>query len=459
MANNLYITQAPATASLSENPILYFVSQSAPANLLTSQSAQFNLNLLVWTGDITGSASAQSYFLATFPSTTQDTFFDVSPIIDSFMTQSLVGSVGMLSSGTTNQGIWFKGELSGSYIDTSSNSRVYLSGVEDQTRWAQQGYIVNTEYLTDRPYEWSWSSTNVRFPFLFTQPAANDVTDVDDPNYKFQRDNWKWNDWFPVTWYSNSTGETVFVPSIDSNISIEYPKDARFVMEMSSGFTASYQNIVTGSTSTNQWYTGWVSAGPNSIVGQYSSSYASSDYVIIYMAESGSFTPLSNKIKINNVCPQREENPIRLYYKNSVGVLDWFDFGGYSRTSIDVGRSTYNKSRLSFNSNKTIDRYQGDTNVYNANGYNSIQLNTGWLREWDKARIEEMLLSEQIFLYPFNYTSINTPIGNIPSYENQALIPLTIKDTNVTFKTDREDKVQQNYALTFQYDQKYKTSF
>lgn len=469
MANNLHIYESPSSQSLSETPMLYFVGPTSSYELYDSSSVQFHLNVKIWTGDRASSSTSTDYFLSAYPKTSdsalgssnQETIFDISPIVDSYMTQSVIQASEMLTD-SGSQGLWYLTELSASYLDTGSNTRIYLNGVSDYTKWAQGGYIpneqeINGTFLSDKPYQWSWSSTGARFNFLFRQDAdPNGVSfDTDAPNYRFQRDNYMWYDWYPITWFAATAEETISIPG--GSVNIFYDPNATLVCEFNS-VTESIQ-LNGGTDTTNQWRTAWI--GGSSLYGNITDvdSYRSADSMVIYMALSGSYVPQSNKIRINNKCAELNQSPYRIYYKNSLGALDWFDFSGTGRQSMDIQRDTFNRSPFVFKPDNTIDRYKGNTSVYNSNARNRIVLNTGWLNEWDRVRIEDILLSDEIWLYPLNYTSLNISKIAIANYRNQNLIPLTIEDNNVVWRTSQEDKVQQNYTLTFGYDQKYKATY
>ena len=473
MANNLFSPIQPATASLSENPILFSVQQTFPSYLYTSQSAQFNLTVNVWDGGKDGTytpgpTNLETYHLASIPpqptteNTAPDAMFDLSPIIDSFTQGSLPLQAGIDGS-SVSQGVWYQVEYSGSYIDPTTNARTYIPGGQDIIRWAQQGYIVNSAYNTDKPYQWSWSTSGVQFPLLSATPynINGDTSQYYNDNYFLQRDNWKWKDWMPVPLQLGPTGETVYSPlppdyensftydANDYNLRILTSNGYNLAIPLSS---PSNSGGITWSQNKTYWFSGTPGSEWGDAIVPY---YNTSDFIFIWIADKATGSQYSDIIRINNRCPQKNEVPQRIYYRNRVGVMDWFDFPGYSKESFEVTRDLFNKSRLANSQTGRINKYDGDTNVYSVNGYNTIQLNTGFLREWDKERLQEILVSDEIYLYMLDLQYVSSE----STYIDMPLQPLSIVDSSIQFKSDREDKVQQNYTLTFRYDQKHKTSF
>jgi hypothetical protein len=485
MANELYALTTPATASFTENPVLYSIHQIFPYDLYTSQSAQFNLTVKTWTGDDTGGlygrVNEQTYFLSAIPNrptaniNNPAVLFDLSPILDSAVRNqpkdgggdTRIGSLplqsGLANTLSENQGVWYEVEYSASYIDTSTNSRTYFGDGGDQVRWAQQGYIVNDEFqnsYNNRVYEWSWARSGVTFPILQATPinTNGDFLNYGADNYYLQRDNWKWKDFWPITTQADVTGESLYSPVDPYEYSYTFdPLDTylRILTNFGEQVAVPMGYSSPNGASNLQMETFWVAGNPGWDFGAtFLPHYLAADWILVFTASITTGLPTSPITRINKRCPQKNEVPQRIFYRNRVGAMDWFDFPGYAKESFELTRDLYTKSKL-LNSFGSTTKYGGETNVFSVNGYNTIQLNTGFLRQWERQKLEEILLSDEIYLYMLDlqYVDADTPITDMP------LQPLSIVDTNIQFKSDREDKVQQNYTLTFRYDTKYKTTF
>ena len=104
-----------------------------------------------------------------------------------------------------------------------------------------------------------------------------------------------------------------------------------------------------------------------------------------------------------------------------------------STESINVKSSDYNTNTFT-NGYPMYDEYLGQKRIFNKNGTKTIKCNTGWLSETDNINIQDIFLSEMLYL-----TSAD---GTIDA-------AVTLKSTSQQFKTHLNDKVI-NYELEFE---------
>ena len=79
------IIQTPASASLSQSPMIFTVSSSTD---VTQSQFQYLLDLYYWSGSLTNSSSTANYTLAKYPNNSSVGIFDVSRIVNSTFNDS-----------------------------------------------------------------------------------------------------------------------------------------------------------------------------------------------------------------------------------------------------------------------------------------------------------------------------------------------------------------------------------
>jgi hypothetical protein len=151
--------------------------------------------------------------------------------------------------------------------------------------------------------------------------------------------------------------------------------------------------------------------------------------------------PLGEKLHYNVICNQKYPN-IRVKWKNRFGQFDSFNFNMINTKRFDVNRSLYQPQIGSWGGTSLgYANYESNNLNYMVDTKESIQVNTDWVAEEYNEIFKQLLVSDEIY---WIYDEIN--------YEVK---PLTIKTSNLTFKTGVVDKVIQ-YAFEFDYGQTYK---
>jgi hypothetical protein len=84
-----------------------------------------------------------------------------------------------------------------------------------------------------------------------------------------------------------------------------------------------------------------------------------------------------------------------------MGVWDYFTFYKASTETLNTEKTNYFNTSLSLGDDTTAvsyDRERGERRSHNANGYRSYSMNSGYVDEKEKERIEQLLLSERVIL-------------------------------------------------------------
>ena len=125
--------------------------------------------------------------------------------------------------------------------------------------------------------------------------------------------------------------------------------------------------------------------------------------------------------------------PLILKYVNSVGGLQEITLFKNSTKTIDVKGSDYNTNTFTAGY-PNYDTSLGQKRIFNKNGGTTIKCNTGWISEDKNLDIQDIMLSENLFL-----TSLDGSISNA----------VTLKNTSQLMKTHLNEKVI-NYELEFE---------
>lgn len=116
-------------------------------------------------------------------------------------------------------------------------------------------------------------------------------------------------------------------------------------------------------------------------------------------------------------------------FKNKWGVIESLCFNKKSSRTLTIEDSSYLRSIVDYNGAFNVSRHTNK--VYNTLGYEEWTLNTDWLPEYMNIPLQELMLSEEIWLYD----------GVRP-------IPINKSDTSISYKTNVNDKLIQ-YTMKF----------
>lgn len=126
-------------------------------------------------------------------------------------------------------------------------------------------------------------------------------------------------------------------------------------------------------------------------------------------------------------------SPLILKYVNSLGGLQEITLFKNSTKTIDVKSSDYNTNTFT-SGYPDYDTSLGQKRIFNKNGGTTIKCNTGWINEYQNGDIQDIMLSENLFL-----TSLDTTINNA----------VILKNSSMLMKTHLNEKVI-NYELEFE---------
>ena len=161
---------------------------------------------------------------------------------------------------------------------------------------------------------------------------------------------------------------------------------------------------------------------------QYISIPANSNEIKVYDTDD---TTLLKTISITNVC-EPKFTPYKITFVNKYGAFE--DLYMFKKTTeqLNVNSDLYKRNTIA-NSTATYNTSEGQRTRYNVNGVTNIKLNTGFIIENMNTTIEELFLSENVWI----------------RYENKTL-PILPKSQSLDFKTSLNDKLI-NYTIDFEF--------
>lgn len=161
---------------------------------------------------------------------------------------------------------------------------------------------------------------------------------------------------------------------------------------------------------------------------QYVTIPANSTEIKVYDTDD---TTLLKTIKVNNVC-EPKYTPLKVTFINKYGAYQDLWFFKKSTESFNVTDETFKRNTIE-NSTVTYPKYGGQEERYNTNARKSISLNTGFINEDSNSAIEELFLSESVWIRQDNST-----------------LPIVPKSKSLTLKTSVNDKLA-NYTVDFEF--------
>jgi len=142
-------------------------------------------------------------------------------------------------------------------------------------------------------------------------------------------------------------------------------------------------------------------------------------------------TTLLKTISVNNVC-EPKYTPYKVTFVNKYGAYQDLWFFKKSIESFNVTDETFKRNTIE-NSTVTYAKYGGQQERYNTNAKKSITLNTGFINEDSNSAIEELFLSENVWIRQGSDT-----------------LPIIPKSKSLTLKTSLNDKLA-NYTIDFEF--------
>jgi hypothetical protein len=389
----VFIIQSPASASLSQSPVVYNVSSSTDVG---QPQFQYKLDLYYWTGSISNSGSTPSYTLSKYPNQALVGIFDVSRIVNSTLTSTAFEN----PSNTT----WIKGDAYYKYFITASSTYVTSSHLQSKPTIALDGYALSPSLI-----DFNLLPVETYFPFLTSGPSSQSVY-LESPG--------------ELGVYKGNIAQTNIVTSV--------------VYSGSNGSNGVY-NLVT-STNTTSTQIERVPFSPGQTGFPLTTLTTGHTYSI--QAYSGSVS-LSPKINYSIDCRKIYPN-VRVMWKNKYGQFDYYNFNGVNRETFNTKTQTYQPTVGTWNS-RTLSVGANESSILNyiTDTSQTIQVNTDWLDEEYNDVFKQLLVSDEIY-WLYNEKTSGTDVK-----------PLTIKTNALQFKTYVNDK-QIQYTIEFELGQSYK---
>ena len=161
---------------------------------------------------------------------------------------------------------------------------------------------------------------------------------------------------------------------------------------------------------------------------QYITIPADSSTIKVYATDDHT---LKKTINITNVC-EPKFTPYKITFINKFGAYENLWFFKKSTENLSVTDEKFKRNTIN-NSTVTYNTYEGQQERYNVNGLTSLSLNTGFVNEDLNQTIEELFLSENVWI---RYESKTQPI-----------IP---KSKSFVFKTSVNDRLI-NHTVDFEF--------
>ena len=212
-----------------------------------------------------------------------------------------------------------------------------------------------------------------------------------------------------------------------------------YIGTYANGNKISFVNGLPQGTATTDIIT-WIPMGPTQpgFTSRLPLTSGSSDLVSYRIEDT--VTP-SKGIDFQVVCPQYY-TPVRIFWKNRYGQFDWLNFYLRNTQTFDTEQRVYQPQLGSWNSSTlTYNAYQTATQRYIVDATQTITVNTNYLQEAYNEIMKQLLVTDEVY-WMYDQTA-------------SLVKPLTIKTSNLTFKTGVNDKLIQ-YTITFDVGQPFK---
>ena len=393
------LTQSPQYPSLTQSPVVYTFLESSDA--ITSQSYQYVFELQYNMGDLAELNNGTLYTLEKYPNESGYGIFDVSRIVNATI-QTPAEAAGP-------ETIFWQGQIygrwleNGTFVTSSAQFLGYQIGLDGYQLFNEQ---INPDLYSDPNDEYTL------FPFMTDGPVTQSFRedDLGSMNIFNVLVGGGGKDGLELVLYqTENENYGYYLSPSDNSYNIVQdvpigPADASFPFNIGD----------------NEWFT------------------------ILPATAAG--VPIGPGIRFEKKCPTKYEN-IRIKWKNRYSGFDWFNFDLVSRQSFQTQTQQYKPqigtwggTSLSYN------YYDASKQNYATDTIQTISVNSDYVSEDYNKIFKQLLVSDEIYYY------------DTTSQDYAFLRPLTIKSSNVQFKTQKVDKLIQ-YQFEFEYAQGYKLQF
>jgi hypothetical protein len=232
-----------------------------------------------------------------------------------------------------------------------------------------------------------------------------------------------------VTTYLAFDGYGYFEEEINPTLSLNalYTSDNIYLPEGTAGkfpiFAEGVGKVVIDSTTTQI-----TDSGNSNQKIQYITIPADKSELKIYHTDD---TTVKKTVTINNICEPKFQN-YKVTFVNKYGAYQDIYFFKKTIEKFNVKDDVYKRNIIN-TSTVTYPTYETQKQKYNVNAQTSIVLNTGFVKENFNSAIEELFLSENVWI----------------RWEGKTL-PINPKTKNMTFKTSLNDRLI-NHTIEFEF--------
>ena len=431
----LTVTQRPTSFQPAQSPVIFTVSESGA--FVTASNFQYTADLYIYGPTLRNSGSASEYSLRKYPNQSKVGIFDFSKWLTSFAyTSSAVFSDSItVVTGNKYYYVDFGWQYeSGSTYVTSSLTRVTASVLNNPLA-VYGGYdIWNDSSINEFFYNTS-SYTFATDMYTVTQSyLATDVQGSGCPKYNTRMDLASYPDTLITTAsYTDGTQRTRSTPITPS------------------GYTGSnaITQIVYDTAPSSSQFPFYVHTA--SLTGAPIETYN-------YKFLSGS-TQVSPTFNFEIVCEQYY-TPVRIGWLNRFNAFDFMNFYKRSDQTFSTEERLYQPELSEWNSSTfSKNNYQVRQQRYIVDANQTLIVNSDWLEEGYNNIIKQLLVSDRVnWLYDQTETVVfggGDPFTGSYFAEQANSLPLTVKTSNVQFKTHTNNKLIQ-YTIEFYIGQPYK---
>jgi hypothetical protein len=375
-----FVTQ-PDSICYANSPIIYDTYFASHAN----NAFKYILNLRIWTGDKSSVPASSDYTLMKAPNAAGKAVFDVSRLVREHIVVQNPSELTEKINNSVSDVVWVQARVSASY-DGGSESPV-TSNTTLATRgytWYEDGDIngINDDH-TGATFPTSYGTYVARDQGILEAYGCIDESLLNEYNYLYPSGGYL-PTYAPLTYNVSDYGKLtlgLFTDYVDKiTLTDDNGGSHSFYVSTSDDSTEKLKYINVSPVKVREYGLSWTNT--------YTLTASKDNQQYAY-----SYT-------INVQCEAKYQ-PVQLIYLNKLGVWDYLTFFKRSSEQIQVKNTQYFNSSLTLGNSSTgvsIDRERGEMNNFNANGYRSYVLNTGYVNESEKERIEQLLLSEKVIM-------------------------------------------------------------
>lgn len=191
----------------------------------------------------------------------------------------------------------------------------------------------------------------------------------------------------------------------------------------------------------NEYEVGWDTGSVEQTIGDSTDSSAKIVYIKITDTENLddgetitlTLSPSGTKtLTLHKIC-EPKYSPYKVVFYNKFGAMQDLTFFKRSQTTLNVSSDTFKRNIVDFSSTPTYNTSKHQIKSFNVNAKETIQLNSGFLPENFNELIEQLLLSEEVWIN-----------------DGSTVLPVRPATSSLTYKKNVNDKLI-SYTLDFEY--------